>query len=227
VPLHLHVIPNRLLLNASTPTGGAAIDWFRDLLLRDAGGDGYARYEALAGSAPPGSDGLVVLPHLAGSAVPDFDPAARGVVFGLAPHHGPGHLARASMEGVAFALAEMLDAERALGASPSEIHSVGGGSRSDLWLQIKADVANVPFVATAVQDAGALGAAILAGVGAGVFGSAEEGSAAMVRQRATFEPDAARAERYAEARAVYRELHPRLRPLFAGNRHPTGEADRK
>lgn len=223
VPLHLHVVPERLLLNASTPTGGAAIDWFRRLLVPESSGESYARYEALAASAPPGSDGVVVLPHLAGSACPAFDPAARGVVFGVAPHHGPGHLARASIEGVAFALAEMLDAERALGASPREIHSVGGASRSDLWLQIKADVANLPFVATAVEDAGALGAAILAGVGAGIFASADEGCAAMVRQRATFEPDPAGVERYAEARAVYRELHPRLQTLFPDNRAATTE----
>lgn len=213
VPLHLHVVRGHSFLNASAPTAGAALDWFRKALATDGGS--YERFAALAGSVAPGSDGVVVLPHLAGSVSPELDPAARGVVFGLSTHHTAAHVARAALEGVGFALAEMLDAERALGANPDAINAVGGGSQLDLWLQIKADILGVPVLANEVRDAGALGAAILAGVGAGVFESEAAGCDRMVRVRARFEPDPAHAARYAEARATYRELYPRLRTLFA------------
>jgi xylulokinase len=219
VPLHLHVVPGHSLMNASTPTAGATLDWFREALATT--GATYEDFMALAGSVPPGSSGVVVLPHLAGSVCPEFDSAARGVVFGLSTHHTAAHVARAAMEGVGFALADMLDAEREIGARPDEIRAVGGGSRADLWLQMKADILDLPIVANEVRDAGALGAAILAGVGAGVFASAAEGVARMVRTRARFEPDPAHVERYAEVRATYRELHPRLRTLFSAQRDPS------
>jgi len=212
VPLHLHVVPGCSLLNANAPTAGATLDWFRTALAT--GGGTYEELARVAGSVAPGSDGVVVLPHLAGSVSPDFDPAARGVVFGLSTHHTAAHVARAAFEGVGFALADLLDAERSLGALPSAIRSVGGGSRSDLWLQIKADIVNLPLIANERHDAGALGAAMLAGVGVGVFASAAEACDRMVRARATFEPDPARVARYAELRATYRELYPRLRTLF-------------
>lgn len=212
VPCHIHVAAGRYFLCAHNPTGGSAYAWVRDAFAPELS---LADLDALAATVEPGCEGLVLLPAMSGTATPTFDAAARGVLFGLTLRHGRAHLARAALEGVAFALAQLLDESRRLGARPVELRAVGGGAKSAVWSQIKADVTGLPVHVPAVTDhAGALGAAILAGVGAGRFGSVEEGADALVRLARTFEPDAAGEGLYRHARAVHGELYPRLRDLF-------------
>jgi xylulokinase len=208
----VHVVPERYFLCAHNPAGGSLLNWFREAYAPELS---FAELDALAATAEAGSDGLVLLPYVSGSATPTFDPAARGVLFGLTLHHERRHLVRSLLEAVAFALADLLDAERELGAEPQELRSVGGGAISKVWSQIKADVTGLPVLTRSGADhAGALGAAVLAGVGSGFYSSIEDGADALVHFSETFEPDAATFEAYADARRVYRELYPRLHDLF-------------
>jgi xylulokinase len=216
VPCHVHVVPDAYFLCAHNPSAGSILSWFQREFTP---GLSFADLDQLARAVPAGSEGLLVLPYFAGSATPFFDPAARGVFFGLTERHGRGHLARAILEGVAFALADLVDAERALGVQVHELRSVGGGARSAIWSQIKADVIGAPVHTTeAPEHAGALGAAILAGVGSGLLSSVEAGVETMVRLALQYEPDARQVDRYGHARELHRELYPRLEELFASAR---------
>jgi len=213
VPCHVHVVPGAYFLCAHNPSAGSILSWFRREFTPELS---FADLDELARAVPAGSEGLLLLPYFAGSATPFFDPAARGVFFGLTERHGRGHLARAILEGIAFALADLVDAERSLGLPVDELRSVGGGARSALWSQIKANVIGAPVHATeAPEHAGARGAAILAGVGGGLVPSIEAGAQTMVRLARQYEPDAREADRYAHARGLHRELYPRLEALFA------------
>ena len=212
VPCHVHVVPDRYFLCAHNPAGGSLLSWFRDLCASDIS---FAELDELAATVKPGSEGLVILPYLSGSATPTFDPRARGVFFGLTMRHERRHLARALLEGIAFALADLVDAERALGADPLELRSVGGGAKSRLWCQIKADVTGLTVQTVRGGDhAGALGAAILAGVGSGLLVSVEDGADTLVHLSETFEPDPSRVEAYTTVRHIYGQLYPRLHELF-------------
>jgi xylulokinase len=216
VPCHVHVAPGRYFLCAHNPAGGSILTWFRDEF---APGMSLAELDQLAATVEPGSEGLVLLPYFSGAATPAFNPGARGVLFGLTMRHARRHLARAILEGVSFALAELLDAERALGVEPRELRSVGGGAKSAVWSQIKADVTGLPVRSSASPEhAGALGAAILAGVGSGVLSTVEEGIEAMVRLEESVEPVPGHEDAYAEARGVYGQLYPSLSGLFSHGR---------
>lgn len=212
VPCHVHVLGDHYFLDAHSPTAGAAYAWLRDQLAPELS---FSELDALAAKVPAGSDGLLLLPWLAGTATPSFDPMARGVLFGLTLDHGRGHLARAALEGVAFELAALLDESRKLGSDPRELRSVGGGACSALWSQIKADVTALPVTVPAIADhAGALGAAILAAVGADVLPTIEAGADALVRIDHTYLPDPAAQERYTQVRQLHDRLSTQLDALF-------------
>jgi xylulokinase len=212
VPCHVHVVPDLYFLCAHNPTGGSAYAWVRDELAPELS---LPQLDGLAASVEEGCEGLVLLPTMSGTATPTFDPLARGVLFGLTLRHRRAHLARAALEGVALMLAQLVEESRRLGAAPQELRSVGGGARSALWSQIKADVSALPVsVPVAADHAGALGAAVVAGAGAGIFPSIEAGADALVRVERTFEPNPAASERYRQARSVQAQLYPRLAELF-------------
>jgi len=212
VPCHVHVLGDRYFLDAHSPTAGSAYAWLRDQFAPELS---FPELDALAATVPTGSDGLLLLPWLAGTATPRFDPAARGVLFGLTLDHGRGHLARAALEGVAFELAALLDESRKLGSDPRELRSVGGGAASALWSQIKADVTALPVTVPAIADyAGALGAAILAAVGADVFPTIEVGADALVRVDRTYLPDTSAHEQYMRLRSLHERLSRQLDGVF-------------
>ena len=123
---------------------------------------------------PPGAEGLLFAPYLAGERTPHPDPDARGAFTGLALRHDRGALARAVLEGVAFGLRDSLELLVELGVEPVAGRVSGGGARSELWLRIVASVLGLPLERTAVEEGAAFGAALLGGVAAGVFASAEE-----------------------------------------------------
>jgi xylulokinase len=167
-----------------------------------------------AAAVPPGSDGLVVLPHLEGAACPEFNPLARAVFFGATLRHTKAHFARGILESVAYMLKKNLDTLEELDIPVDRIRSTGGGARSRLWLQIKADVLQKPVEAPEMEEAALLGAALLGATASGEFSGVEEGIARMVRLRESLEPDSATAEVYAEAYKRYVELYDRLAPMF-------------
>ena len=225
-PVYVHSAPGAYLYCPVCPTGGMALTWFRDTfgteeIARAAAGgpSAYDQLTALAAAVPPGADGLLMLPHLAGAFSPEYEPLARGVFSGFTLHHGKGHFVRAVLEAVAFMLRRNLELLAGAGASTTEILSHGGGARSPLWNQIKADVCGRPVVTLDGDDAAIRGDAMLAGVAAGIFADLDEAGRAMVRTRRRFTPDPAAVGVYEGVYARYVELFDALRPLFP---HPAG-----
>jgi xylulokinase len=191
-------------------SAGGSFRWFRQAL---AAGEPFARLDAEAESWPPGSDGVLFLPYLAGERTPHADPDARGAFVGLALQHDRGALVRALLEGVAYGLRDSLELLRALGCRVDVGRVSGGGAQSALWLRIVASVLGVPLERTEVDEGAAYGAALLAGVAAGLFADVPQAVGACVRVRETIEPDPEWTKVYAEGYERYRALYPALRSL--------------
>ncbi len=209
-----HSVPGAFHYMGVILSAGMSLRWLRDLLLDPDAASRFARrqdpYQLLtdaAGEAPPGSEGLVFLPYLAGERTPHLDPDARGALVGLTLRHGVGHVARAVIEGVCFALADCLHLISDLGVSADRVIATGGGARSDFWLQTLADVFGLPVQRTASEEGPAFGAAILGAVAGGGHGNVMEAVDACVGYGAVVEPDPARAAIYRDYYNVYRALY--------------------
>jgi xylulokinase len=191
---------------------GGAVVWLRDLL----GIETVQAFDALAQSVGPGSDGVLFLPALTGAMAPEWHAGARGCFYGLTPSHGRGHLARALMEGCAFAMRDIADRLRELGVTAADVLLLGGGAKSRLWTQIRVDVLRMPGRVPARVDTSPLGAAMLAAVAAGFLPDLDA-AAALVRATpaALLDPTPKDCEIYAQAYERYRQLFQSLRPMFA------------
>ncbi|MDI7247220.1 MAG: xylulokinase [Bacillota bacterium] len=216
-----HAVPGKWHAMGVTLGAGGSMRWFRDALCeaevavaRCAGTDPYEIITAEAAHAEPGCEGLVFLPYVAGERTPYPDPNARGVFFGLSLRHTKAHMARAVMEGVAFSLRDCLELVKALGVSIGELRVSGGGARSTLWRQIIADVFGSPLVTLEVTEGPAYGAALLAGVGAGVYRSVPEACERTIKPAGVTEPELSGVGLYEEYYGLYRDLYPRLKPEF-------------
>ena len=221
VPCHYHARDNTYCLLPWAQTAGMALRWFRDQfygfetqVANESGLDAYDLMTRAAARVPAGSDGLVVLPHLEGAACPEFNAAAKAVFYGLTLRHTRPHFVRAIMESIAYMLKKNLSSVEQLGISVTDVRSIGGGARSDLWLQLKADVLQKPVHTTEVEEVSALGAAIVAAVGAGFFPSLESATSQMVRPRHTIQPNPSLCEVYSRGYADYLELYERLDTMF-------------
>ncbi len=220
-PVYVHSASGLYLYCPVSPTGGMALTWFRDRFgepevsrARELGRDAYELLTELAAAAPPGADGLTMLPHLQGAFSPEYEPAARGAFYGLTLAHGRAHAVRAILESVAFMLRRNLEALAGAGAAANEVRSHGGGARSALWNQMKADVCGLPVVTLEGSDAAIRGDAMLAGVAAGAFPDLGEAARRLIRVAARFEPDARTRAAYDEAYGRYVELFDALRPMY-------------
>jgi xylulokinase len=162
---------------------------------------------------PPGSEGLVFLPYLAGERTPHADPLARGAFCGLSVTHRRGALTRAVLEGVAFALRDCLAVVSGTGVTGARGRVSGGGSRSRLWLEIVASALEVPLDVMATDQGSAFGAALLGGVAAGVYRDLDQAGDACVRVTETIDPVAAWVEPYRESRLRFRDYYPALRSV--------------
>jgi xylulokinase len=200
--------------------GGALVKWFRDTFAqaerREAQRTGQDVYARLIAEVPAEPCPIVVLPDSAGMGTPEFIAEACGVMVGLRPDTARGDILKGILEGTTFDLRERIESLPPTGIRIDEFRAVGGGSKSDTWIRVCADILGRPFVRPRVTEAGTLGAAILAGTGAGLFLSVAAGVEAMVRLERTFEPDACRHERYAEGFERYKRLRPLLREYLLG-----------
>lgn len=222
-PVYVHSAPNTYLYCPVCPTGGMALTWFRDqfgqpeLAHAKASGGAVSAYELLTGLAAdvaPGAGGLTMLPHLSGAFSPEYEPAARGVFFGFTLGHGREHFIRAILEGVAFMLRRNIELLQGIGASAHEVRSHGGGARSALWSQIKADVCSLPVVTLQGTEAAVRGDAMLAALAAGAFADLDQACDAAVQPRERFEPDSRTGPLYGVAYSRYVDLFEAVRPLF-------------
>ncbi len=208
-----HVLPGRYVPTATMQAGGASLEWVIDLL-EPAQDDRYTRLLAEAADVSASEDGLYFLPHLLGERSPYWNPAARAVFAGLGRHHGPAHLTRAVLEGVAFNLYTGLLAFAENGISIDAVDAIGGAANSELLLRVFADVWGVPVSRRSlVDEATAIGAAIVGGVGVGIFEDFAV-SGRFSHELDSQAPDAGRHERYRREYALFMEAYARLESWF-------------
>ncbi len=204
----------------TTTSSGASIEWFKKEFYqpkyknRRSGPDIYKIMTELAGSCPPGCRGVLYLPYLQGERTPLWDPLARGMFIGLKTSTSIGELTRAVFEGTALSLRDVIECLEGVISTPvKEIRAVGGCTKSRFWNQIKADVLGKPIDVLQFQETGSLGAALLAGIGSGIYRSYEEASsvAREVIEVKRVEPDPVNRELYDELFSIYREVYPNIK----------------
>ncbi len=201
IPCHVNYDGKYCLLPWS-PTAGMALKWFKNNFCENY--ESFDELTALAAQVPPGSDGLTFLPYLCGSTMPRYNPAAKGAFLGLTLEHTRGHAVRSIMESVACMLKSSLDY---LGADCDEIRSMGGGAKSPLWCQIKADMCRKKIVTLKNDETACLGSAILAGAAAKVFDSVESACEMAVSIKNTYVPSGAD---YSECYERFRKLEDKI-----------------
>jgi D-xylulose kinase len=220
MPVHYFVIPDTYMFHTFT-TGGMALRWFRDCFCNDeinvaklANVSSYFLMDKEAENIPPGSDGLVMLPHLQGAMAPEANPNAKGVFFGITLAHTKAHFARSIMEAIACAIMRNIEVLEDLGVKVTEIRALGGGARSRVWNKIIADVTGRPVITTNHdEDAACMGAAMLAGKAIRVYKDLEEAAEKVVKVRERFEPNLNNLI-YQKVYAKYKKLYESLLEIF-------------
>ncbi|NWF96893.1 MAG: xylulokinase [Candidatus Thorarchaeota archaeon] len=215
-----HVVPGAFVVEASMFTTGSALRWFRDQLgaeermhADEMGVDPYDVMTEEASAVPAGSEGVLHLPHFVGAGAPYWNPNSRGAFVGLALGHTRKHLMRAVLEGVAYDLRTNLDVMSELVIKGKELRVTGGAARSEVWMQIQADVLGIPVIRTEMEEATAVGAAILACKGVGLFKSVADAAEGMVRVRPPLVPTSAHREVYDMGFKRYKALYSALSSL--------------
>jgi len=216
-----HAVPGEWHVMGVTLAAGGSFRWLRDTLGQAektvgalSGVDPYEILTKEAEGAPAGSEGLIYLPYLSGERTPYPDPNARGTFFGLTLRHDKRHMIRAVLEGVAYSLRDSLELFRELDIPIQQVRASGGGARSLVWRQILADIFGTELVTINVSDGAPFGAALLAGVGTGVYSSVPEACEATIRIESHIEPIAANQPLYDEFYGVYHSLYAALKPAF-------------
>lgn len=217
-----HAVPGKWHLMGVMLSAGGSLQWYRDAFCQPEkvvagalGQDPYALICAEAATAPVGSEGLLFLPYLTGERTPYPDADARGVLFGLTRRTDRSAVARAILEGVAFGLRDSFAIMEAMQLPIQQVRAGGGGARSALWRQIQADVSGYAHVTLHVDEGPAFGAALLAGVGAGIYGSVEEGCGTTLQIRDSIDPIGGNRGIYQALYGVYQALYAHLKDDFA------------
>ncbi|KWR70093.1 hypothetical protein RN04_14710 [Arthrobacter sp. W1] len=226
VPCFASAIPGQYMLHTFS-TGGMVMRWFRDEFCASekeieqlCGISAYYLIDAEVRQVPPGSDGLIVIPHLQGSGPPDLDTYARGVFFGLTLSHKKQHLSRGIMEGVAMVLRRMIESTVDLGVEIKEIISLSGGSKSAAWCQIKSDTTQLPLrTLNGAGAAGCRGAAIIAGTALGLWDSAADIARHGIEFEHSYQPNADLAETYDQLYGRYNRLQQAINPILRESTH--------
>ena len=215
-----HAVPGKWHVMGVTQGAGLSLRWFREQLgaseawyARETGEDVYNLIIREAEKVPAGSNGLLFLPYLMGERTPHLDAQARGMWFGLTAAHTRAHLIRSILEGVAFSLRDSLEIFKELEIPVEQIRASGGGSRSFFWRQIQADIYGKEVVTLRESEGSAFGAALLAGVGGGIYSSVEESTHAALQVRECLSPIEQNVRLYDRQYEVYRQLYPAVKGL--------------
>lgn len=209
-----HVIPGRYVPTATMQAGGGSLQWIAEILQPGSASTKFEHLLSEADTAEASSEGLYFLPHLLGERSPYWNPDARGAFLGLSRHHGRAHMVRAVVEGVAFNLFTCVEAFRDAGIGVDRVDAIGGGAKSDTWLQIIADVWGTTVRRRSIVDeANSLGAAVVAGVATGLLGDFSA-THSLSEVTAEFLPDPERHGKYADRHAVFLDGYRRLETWF-------------
>lgn len=216
-----HCVPGVSYLMGCVISAGGALQWYRNTLCGEemvqakrAKRDAYDLMLEAAAETPLGAEDLLFLPYLMGERTPHADPNARGMLFGLSARHTKAHITRAVIEGITFALRDSLELVKGKGVEVKEIRATGGGARNAFWLQTLADVFGLPVCPIENPEGAAMGAAILAGVGTGVYKDFEQASKQAIRTGKVVKPRAKSVQAYQPHYERYRELYPTVHSLF-------------
>ena len=198
-----------------TLSAGLSFRWFRDRFGAgaDDGRDPYDRLTEEAAAVPAGSDGVLWAPYLMGERTPHLDPHARAALVGLSASHSRGHVVRAILEGVAFSLQDTFTLFQQMQVPVGTVRLGGGGARSALWRQIQADVYGYPVETVEAEEGAAYGAALLAGVGAGVWKTVDAACDSVVRVATRVSPNATDRATLARQYERFRKLYPALKTV--------------
>jgi xylulokinase len=220
-----HAVPGKWCVFGCMLSAGGSLQWLRDTLWAEQvasarkakkdPGDLYPKLLAEAAQVPPGSENLLFLPYLTGERCPYPDPQARGAWIGLSVRHRRAHLIRSVVEGITFGMRDQIEIMRSRGVPVTEVRASGGGAASTFWRQMQADMYNAKVVTINTREGGALGVALLAAVGTGLYKSVPEACAAAIRVTETLKPDKTTARIYNSAYPTYRSLYPSLRGEFS------------
>lgn len=223
-----YVVPGKYVTYAFSYTGGALIQWCTDNVakkekeLAEAEGISvnaylerqYAEGRKADGLDPDGPSGMLMLPHFAGAATPYMDTGSKGVMVGMTTATTPADIYRACMEGVCYEMYLNFENVLKAGAALAKLHATGGGAKSQVFMQMKADMLGIPIVALKTVDAGTVGSAMLTGIALGIFKDLQDASNAMVEQTVTYEPRAEYHEKYMEVYKKYAKLYGAVRELM-------------
>jgi xylulokinase len=221
IPCYIHAISEKYALLPWTQTAGMVLRWFRDNFTPDISRHGtkqekcsYDRLSMEAEKVPPGSEGLIMLPFLAGAGSPEFNSNAKGVFFGITLTHGRGHFIRAIMEAVAFTLKRNILLLEKLGVNADDVRSLGGASKSNLWCQIKADVLKKKVLKPLVEDVSSLGLAIVSSIALENYRTVTEAVSKAVKIGKVYYPDDTKAGVYDEQYERYLGIYDKLKDQF-------------
>ena len=216
-PCYNHALPQMYCTLAWNFTGGILLRWFRDNFAdeekRIAAEQGRDVYDVMLERATPGPVDCLVLPHFTMTGTPLFDNQARGAIVGLTLDHTKADLLKAVLDGITFELKYNLALLEQAGVPVQRLRATGGGAKSPLWLQLKADIFNKPIEVPTSSEGSCLGAAICAGVACGEYRNHREGVQACIDIHAAYEPRADMAAAYEEKFALYRQIYPALKDL--------------
>lgn len=214
LPCQCHAIDGLYFLLPYEPTAGMVLKWFKDIFgqteMQEAERNGEDAYDLLtryAEKVPAGSDGLIVLPYLAGTGSPEFNPKVKGVFAGITMGMHKGHFVRAIIESVSLMIRHNLEAMRNKGIDVKVIHILGGASKSNLWNQVLADVTGLSVITLRNAENSVMGACLLAAVGTGVFGDIKTACRASVKTNSRFDPDMSKRRLYNDMYAKYVNLY--------------------
>lgn len=212
VQIMCSAVPGEYCVYGCMLSAAGAMQWFKDTFATNVS---FEQLDQEASQINPGADGLIFLPYLTGERCPHPDPLARGSFVGLTLMHTRAHLTRAVLEGVAFGMAGILDLVRSMGINPTEIRLGGGGAKSKLWRNIQTNAYQTPATLLNTAEGSAYGAAILAGVGIGIWSTVQQACEACLQETDRTIPDQKLISKYSQARQVYDDLYPAFKPHFA------------
>jgi xylulokinase len=216
-----HAIPDTWQVMGVTQAAGLSLKWFRDTFCDaekqkalDLGIDVYDLLNQEVDKVPAGAEGLLYLPYLMGERSPHLDPSARGVFFGMSPRHHKEEMLRAVMEGVTYSLKDCLEIIKQMGVTVNEVRASGGGAKSEPWRRMQADIFNTDVVTVNSAEASALGVALLAGVGVGIYSSIEDACDKVIQKTSHVHPNTDNQKVYAGYYRAYRNLYTSLKDNF-------------